>query len=25
MARRPTLPYNGYEQFVAALYKGNEF
>lgn len=25
MERRPTLPYNGYEQFVAALYKGNEF
>ena len=25
MARRPTLPYNGYEQFVAGLYKGNEF
>jgi len=25
MERRPTLPYNGYDQFVAALYKGNEF
>lgn len=22
---RPTLPYNGYEEFVAGLYKGNEF
>jgi hypothetical protein len=22
---RPTLLYNGYEQFVASLYKGNEF
>ncbi len=22
---RPTLPYNGYEQYVGGLYKGNEF
>ena len=25
MERRPTLPYNGYEEFVADLYSGNEF
>ena len=25
MERRPTLMYNGYEEFVAGLYKGNEF
>jgi len=25
MERRPTLMYNGYEQFVAGLYKGNEY
>ena len=25
MQRRPTLMYNGYEQFVASMYKGNEF
>ncbi len=25
MERRPTLLYNGYEQFVAGLYKGNEY
>lgn len=24
-ARRPTLLYNGYQEFVASLYKGNEF
>jgi methionine sulfoxide reductase catalytic subunit len=24
MERRPTLPYNGYEQFVASLYNGRE-
>jgi sulfoxide reductase catalytic subunit YedY len=24
MERRPTLPYNGYEKWVAAMYKGNE-
>ncbi|MCA2967214.1 MAG: protein-methionine-sulfoxide reductase catalytic subunit MsrP [Acidobacteriaceae bacterium] len=25
MQRKPTLLYNGYEQFVATMYKGNEF
>ena len=25
MERRPTLPYNGYEEFVGDLYTGNEF
>lgn len=25
MSRRPTLMYNGYEEHVAAMYKGNEF
>ncbi|MBK9170072.1 MAG: protein-methionine-sulfoxide reductase catalytic subunit MsrP [Bryobacterales bacterium] len=25
MERRPTLPYNGYEEFVASLYNGREF
>ncbi|MEO8129490.1 MAG: protein-methionine-sulfoxide reductase catalytic subunit MsrP [Bryobacteraceae bacterium] len=25
MERRPTLPYNGYEKYVAAMYKGNEW
>lgn len=25
MSRRPTLKYNGYEEFVGSLYKGNEF
>ena len=25
MARRPTLPYNGYEEFVTSLYNGKEF
>ena len=25
MERRPTLPYNGYEKYVAAMYKGGEW
>jgi methionine sulfoxide reductase catalytic subunit len=25
MQRKPTLLYNGYEQYVASMYKGNEF
>jgi sulfoxide reductase catalytic subunit YedY len=25
MERRPTLPYNGYEKYVAGMYKGNEW